>query len=99
MRSMTLVLCTTAVFFVSITSGAQQAADAVPIAGRAGMIGAVRVAYTLEQCWHRVPGGTGVAAMRIAVSPGYSAISASAGAPASVGSCLISWTDARMSTS
>jgi glycosyltransferase involved in cell wall biosynthesis len=26
----------------------------------------VRVAYTLEQCWHRVPGGTGVAAMRIA---------------------------------
>jgi len=24
------------------------------------------VAYTLEQCWHRVPGGTGVAAMRIA---------------------------------
>jgi glycosyltransferase involved in cell wall biosynthesis len=30
------------------------------------MIGAVRVAYTLEQCWHRVPGGTGVAAMRIA---------------------------------
>ena len=27
MRSMTLVLCTTAVLFVSITSGAQQAAD------------------------------------------------------------------------
>ena len=26
----------------------------------------VRVAYTLEQCWHRVPGGTGVAALRIA---------------------------------
>lgn len=26
----------------------------------------VRVAYTLEQCWHRVPGGTGVAAMRVA---------------------------------
>ena len=26
----------------------------------------MRVAYTLEQCWHRVPGGTGVAAMRIA---------------------------------
>ncbi|MEY2400773.1 MAG: hypothetical protein QOJ08_884 [Ilumatobacteraceae bacterium] len=30
------------------------------------MIEAVRVAYTLEQCWHRVPGGTGVAAMRVA---------------------------------
>jgi len=29
-------------------------------------MGNVRVAYTLEQCWHRVPGGTGVAAMRIA---------------------------------
>ena len=26
----------------------------------------VRVAYTLEQCWHRVPGGTGVAALRVA---------------------------------
>src|SRR3954463_6213814 len=32
----------------------------------AGMMGVVRVAYTLEQCWHRVPGGTGVAALRIA---------------------------------
>lgn len=30
------------------------------------MIGCVRVAYTFEQCWHRVPGGTGVAALRIA---------------------------------
>jgi glycosyltransferase involved in cell wall biosynthesis len=30
------------------------------------MMVAVRVAYTLEQCWHRVPGGTGVAAMRVA---------------------------------
>ena len=30
------------------------------------MMGCVRVAYTLEQCWHRVPGGTGVAALRIA---------------------------------
>ncbi len=29
-------------------------------------MGAVRVAYTLEQCWHRVPGGTGVAALRVA---------------------------------
>lgn len=28
--------------------------------------GAVRVAYTLEQCWHEVPGGTGVAALRVA---------------------------------
>ncbi|HSB87000.1 MAG TPA: glycosyltransferase family 1 protein [Ilumatobacteraceae bacterium] len=26
----------------------------------------MRVAYTLEQCWHRVPGGTGVAAIRVA---------------------------------
>ena len=30
------------------------------------MMECVRVAYTLEQCWHRVPGGTGVAALRIA---------------------------------
>ncbi len=30
----------------------------------------MRVAYTLEQCWHRVPGGTGVAAMRIAEAMG-----------------------------
>src|SRR5215218_3315005 len=27
---------------------------------------AVRVAYTLEQAWHRVPGGTAVAALRVA---------------------------------
>jgi glycosyltransferase involved in cell wall biosynthesis len=26
----------------------------------------VRVAYTLEQCWHRVPGGTAVAAVEVA---------------------------------
>ena len=26
----------------------------------------MRVAYTLEQCWHRVPGGTAVAALRVA---------------------------------
>ena len=30
------------------------------------MMEAVRVAYTLEQCWHRVPGGTAVAAMQTA---------------------------------
>ncbi|MEO6124172.1 MAG: glycosyltransferase family 1 protein [Ilumatobacteraceae bacterium] len=30
------------------------------------MMEIVRVAYTLEQCWHRVPGGTGVAALRTA---------------------------------
>jgi glycosyltransferase involved in cell wall biosynthesis len=30
------------------------------------MMEAVRVAYTVEQCWHRVPGGTGVAALRTA---------------------------------
>ena len=34
------------------------------------MMGSVRVAYTLEQCWHRVPGGTGVAALRIAEALG-----------------------------
>ncbi|MFM2076183.1 MAG: hypothetical protein RJA49_73 [Actinomycetota bacterium] len=32
------------------------------------MMWSVRVAYTLEQCWHRVPGGTGVAALRIAAA-------------------------------
>ena len=26
----------------------------------------VRVAYTLEQCWHRVPGGTAVSALEVA---------------------------------
>jgi len=26
----------------------------------------VRVAYTLEQCWHRVPGGTAIAALEVA---------------------------------
>lgn len=30
------------------------------------MMGDVRVAYTLEQCWHRVPGGTAVAALEVA---------------------------------
>lgn len=30
----------------------------------------MRVAYTLEQCWHRVPGGTAVAALRIAEALG-----------------------------
>jgi glycosyltransferase involved in cell wall biosynthesis len=34
------------------------------------MMECVRVAYTLEQCWHRVPGGTGVAALRIAEALG-----------------------------
>ncbi len=34
--------------------------------GVIGHDGWVRVAYTLEQCWHRVPGGTGVAALRVA---------------------------------
>ncbi len=32
----------------------------------AGMMVLVQVAYTLEQCWHRVPGGTAVAALRTA---------------------------------
>lgn len=30
------------------------------------MMSPVRVAYTLEQCWHAVPGGTAVAALRVA---------------------------------
>jgi glycosyltransferase involved in cell wall biosynthesis len=30
------------------------------------MMGVVRVAYTLEQCWHDAPGGTAVAAIEIA---------------------------------
>lgn len=34
------------------------------------MMGHVRVAYTLEQCWHEVPGGTGVAALRVAEALG-----------------------------
>src|SRR4051794_28262185 len=33
---------------------------------RRGMMEGVLVAYTLEQCWQRVPGGTGVAALRTA---------------------------------
>jgi glycosyltransferase involved in cell wall biosynthesis len=32
---------------------------------RANQDRAVRVAVTLEQCWHRVPGGTGVAALEL----------------------------------
>jgi len=28
----------------------------------------VRVALTLEQCWHRVPGGTAVAALELAAA-------------------------------
>lgn len=28
--------------------------------------GPIRVAYTLEQCWHPVPGGTAIAALRVA---------------------------------
>jgi glycosyltransferase involved in cell wall biosynthesis len=34
--------------------------------GATGHDGAVRVAYTMEQCWHEVPGGTAVAALRVA---------------------------------
>src|SRR3954468_21396398 len=40
--------------------------ESAPASLAAGMMDGVRVAYTLEQCWHRVPGGTGVAAMRVA---------------------------------
>ena len=31
-----------------------------------GTMEGVRVGYTLEQCWHRVPGGTAVAALEVA---------------------------------
>lgn len=37
----------------------------VPTAALGTMEG-VRVGYTLEQCWHRVPGGTAVAALEVA---------------------------------
>lgn len=30
----------------------------------------MRVAYTLEQCWHRVPGGTAIAALEVAAAMG-----------------------------
>ena len=30
------------------------------------IMGGMRVAYTLEQCWHDVPGGTAVAALEVA---------------------------------
>ena len=32
----------------------------------AGVPERLRVAYTLEQCWHPVPGGTAVAALEVA---------------------------------
>lgn len=32
--------------------------------------GEMRVAYTLEQCWHRVPGGTATAALHVAAAIG-----------------------------
>ncbi len=35
------------------------------------MMEGVRVAYTLEQCWHRVPGGTAVSALRVAEAMGF----------------------------
>ncbi|NBP51499.1 MAG: hypothetical protein EBU70_10070 [Actinobacteria bacterium] len=40
--------------------------DRMPRRYRVGTMGRVRVAYTLEQCWHRVPGGTAVAAIEVA---------------------------------
>ncbi len=36
------------------------------VRGRHGIMGGVRVAYTLEQCWHDAPGGTAVAAIEVA---------------------------------
>ena len=40
--------------------------------GGAGPDRPIRVAYTLEQCWHEVPGGTAVAALEIARELGRS---------------------------
>ena len=49
--------------------------------------GAVRVAYTLEQCWHRVPGGTAVAALEVAARAAPSVRRrADRGAPPATGS-------------
>ena len=42
--------------------------DEYPRGSSAGVL-AMRVAYTLEQCWHRVPGGTAVAALETARAP------------------------------
>jgi glycosyltransferase involved in cell wall biosynthesis len=36
------------------------------VTGRHAIMGGVRVAYTLEQCWHDAPGGTAVAALEVA---------------------------------
>jgi glycosyltransferase involved in cell wall biosynthesis len=36
------------------------------VEGQGGDNPAVRIAYTLEQCWHRVPGGSAVAAVEVA---------------------------------
>jgi glycosyltransferase involved in cell wall biosynthesis len=42
-----------------------------PSACKIGRIEGMRVAYSLEQCWHRVPGGTATAAIEVArVLPG-----------------------------
>lgn len=46
-----------------------EAADgvlALPDGKAAGVVHPIRVAYTLEQCWHPVPGGTARAALKIA---------------------------------
>ncbi|MDX2379676.1 MAG: glycosyltransferase family 1 protein [Acidimicrobiia bacterium] len=48
-------------------SGADGATGAAQIAGAPSLTGRpIRVAYTLEQCWHTVPGGTAVAALEVA---------------------------------
>ena len=44
----------------------QNSVMSVDATGGPAMMEIVRVAYTLEQLWHAVPGGTGVAAIRIA---------------------------------
>jgi glycosyltransferase involved in cell wall biosynthesis len=38
----------------------------IVLAGADAIVAAVRVAYTIEQCWHDVPGGTAAAALAVA---------------------------------
>lgn len=70
-------ICRRRIFFAHLYSvrphrhGDQpQRADA-KYQANAGRIEGMRVAYSLEQCWHRVPGGTATAAVEVArVLPG-----------------------------
>jgi glycosyltransferase involved in cell wall biosynthesis len=42
----------------------------IPVTGHDVRVPSIRVAYTLEQLWHRVPGGTAMAALRVAEALG-----------------------------